>query len=167
MSVLIKALSHNFNSALTQLQMAVDGCADDLWEADIWPDEAPTTVTTSGAIRGSSPWLLAHHALICLDYDLVGDFDQWSPPPPMDGAVGADPVRLLSKRDILGYVDYCRSHTHTTLDGLTETMADRPLPASHRYEGTRYGVLIGSIPLHVVEHATQIDQFCRRHTQRS
>jgi hypothetical protein len=46
-----------------------------------------------------------------------------------------------------------------TLDALTEDAAARPLPASHRYHGTLFGVNVGSIPLHVVEHASQIREF--------
>jgi hypothetical protein len=38
-------------------------------------------------------------------------------------------------------------------------MAARPLPSAHRYHGTLYGVIVGSLPLHVVEHASQIRQF--------
>jgi hypothetical protein len=38
-------------------------------------------------------------------------------------------------------------------------MAARPLPSAHRYHGMLFGVLVGSMPLHVVEHASQIRQF--------
>ena len=46
-----------------------------------------------------------------------------------------------------------------TLDSLTEDAAARPLPGAHRYHGMLYGVIVGSIPLHVLEHASQIRQF--------
>ncbi len=46
-----------------------------------------------------------------------------------------------------------------TLDSLTEERAARPLPGAHRYHGTPYGVIVGSMPLHVLEHASQIRQF--------
>lgn len=46
-----------------------------------------------------------------------------------------------------------------TLDGLTEEMAARPLPNAHRYHGMPFAVIVGSLPLHVVEHAAQIRQF--------
>jgi hypothetical protein len=39
------------------------------------------------------------------------------------------------------------------------TMAARPLPSAHRYHGMPFGVIVGSMPLHVVEHASQIRQF--------
>ena len=45
-----------------------------------------------------------------------------------------------------------------TLDALTEEMAARPLPSTHRYQGMLFGVIVGSVPLHVVEHAGQIRQ---------
>jgi hypothetical protein len=46
-----------------------------------------------------------------------------------------------------------------TLDALTDGAAARPLPAAHRHHGTLFGVLVGRIPVHVVEHASQIRQF--------
>ena len=44
-------------------------------------------------------------------------------------------------------------------DGLTEEMAARPLPSAHRYHGMLFAVMVCSMPLHVVEHASQIRQF--------
>jgi hypothetical protein len=37
------------------------------------------------------------------------------------------------------------------LDGLTEDVAAAPLPTGHRHHGKTYGVLVGSLPLHVIE----------------
>ena len=45
------------------------------------------------------------------------------------------------------------------LTALTEDAAARPLPAAHRYHGMLYGVIVGRMPLHVLEHASQIRQF--------
>jgi hypothetical protein len=44
-------------------------------------------------------------------------------------------------------------------DGCTVETAARTLPISHRYRGTLYAQRVGSIPLHIVEHASQIRQF--------
>ena len=35
----------------------------------------------------------------------------------------------------------------------------RPLPGAHRYHGMLYGVIVGGMPLHVLEHASQLRQF--------
>jgi hypothetical protein len=59
----------------------------------------------------------------------------------------------------LGYIDYCGERMRQTLDALTEDAAARPLPDAHRYHGMLYGVIVGSLPLHVLEHASQIRQF--------
>ena len=45
------------------MEAALTDCPDDLWEADLWPDEAPTGPTPHGGLHGSSPWFLAYHAL--------------------------------------------------------------------------------------------------------
>ena len=47
-------------------------CPDELWETDLWPAQATTAPAKGGGLWGSAPWLLAHHTLLCLDYDLTG-----------------------------------------------------------------------------------------------
>jgi hypothetical protein len=59
----------------------------------------------------------------------------------------------------LGYVDHCRGRVRHVLGTLTEDAAARPVPSAHRHHGVQYGLLVGSLPLHVVEHAAQIRQF--------
>jgi hypothetical protein len=127
--------------------------------ADLWPDEAPTGPGPYGGLHGSAPWFLAYHALVCLDYDLTGEFEPWEPPQPFDENTFSSPNRMFTKPELLAYVDWCRGRVRQTLDALTEEMAARPLPGTHRYHGTLFGVLVGSVPLHVVEHAAQIRQF--------
>ena len=65
-TILAQSLASNFDYALDVLQAALTDCPDDLWSTDLWPDEAPTQPFGDGAIRGSAPWLLAHHALSLL-----------------------------------------------------------------------------------------------------
>ena len=78
---------------------------------------------------------------------------------PFDENTYAFPNRMFTKAELLGYIDYCRGRVRRTLDWLTEEAATRPLPSAHRHHGMLFGVIVGSIPLHVVEHATQIRQF--------
>ncbi len=77
----------------------------------------------------------------------------------LTSTVWAWPSRVFTRAELLGYIDWCRGGVRRTLDALTEDAASRPLPSDHRYHGTLFGVLVGSIPLHVVEHASQIRQF--------
>ncbi len=152
-------MARNFDDALQLLEAALTDCPDALWTTDLWPNEAPAGPGPYGGLGGSAPWNLAHHALFCLDYDLSGGFEPHEPPPPFDEHVWAWPARLFTKGELLGYIVYCRDRARRTLDALTEDAAARPLPADHRYHGTLFGVLVGSIPLHVVEHASQVRQF--------
>ena len=94
-----------------------------------------------------------------LDYDLTCEFEPWEPPQPFDENTYASPNRMFTKSELLGYIDYCRGRARRTLDSLTEEAVARPLPSAHRYHGTLFGVIVGGIPLHVVEHASQIRQF--------
>jgi hypothetical protein len=90
---------------------------------------------------------------------LSAEFEPWEPPDPFDENTYSFPNRRFIKGELLGYIDYCRGRVRRTLDGLTEDAAARPLPRAHRYQGVRYGVIVGGVPLHVLEHACQIRQF--------
>lgn len=141
------------------MEVALADCPEELWAVDLWPHEAPTSPTPYGGLHGSAPWFLGYHALLTLDYDLAGEFEPWAPSPPFDENTFSFPNRIFTKAELLGYVGHCRARVHQTLDGLTDDLAVQALPPSHRHGGTAFGALVGTIPLHVVEHASQIRQF--------
>ena len=74
---------------------------------------------------------------------------------------GPFPTCVFTKAELLGYIDYCRGRVRSNLfDALTgDDAAAQPLPGAHRYDGTLFGVVVGSIPVHIIEHASQIRQF--------
>lgn len=156
---LVLSLAHNFDQALAVLATTIDDCPDELWETDLWPDEAPTGPGPYGGLVGSAPWLLSHHALTILDYDLTGDFEMWEPPAPFDENTWSFPNRVFTRAETVGYVEHCRTRVRAVLDGFDDETAARPLPETHRYAGQAYGVIVGSLPVHTIEHATQIRQF--------
>jgi len=155
----VQSIASNFEESLRLMEAALTDCPYDLWERDLWPDEAPTDPTPHGGLHGSAPWFLAYHTLLTLDYDLTAEFEPWLPPQPFDENTYASPNRMFTKAELLGYIDYCRGRVRRRLDALTEDAAVRPLPSAHRCHGMLYGVIVGSMPLHVVEHASQIRQF--------
>ncbi|MFZ0667738.1 MAG: DinB family protein [Acidimicrobiales bacterium] len=155
----VLSMAGNFEEALRLMEAALADCPDDLWATDLWPDEAPTGPTPHGGLHSSAPWFLAYHALLTLDYDLNAEFDSWEPPQPFDENSYAFPNRVFTKPELLSYIHYCRGKVRQTLDALTEEAAARPLPSAHRYHGMLYAVIVGGMPLHVVEHASQIRQF--------
>ena len=67
----VQSMASNFDTALRLMEAALTDCPDELWETDLWPDEAPTSPTRQGGLHGSAPWFLGYHALTTLDYDLV------------------------------------------------------------------------------------------------
>jgi hypothetical protein len=85
-TVFVQMLGDQYGSALNLLGNALGACPDHVWQTDLWPDEAPTGRARAGSkgLVGSAPWIIAHHALVCLDYDLTGGFERWEPPPPFD-----------------------------------------------------------------------------------
>jgi hypothetical protein len=158
-NVFVQSTARNFEEALRLMEAALTDCPDGLWPTDLWPDEAPTGPGPHGGLHGSAPWFLGYHALLCLDYDLTAEFEPWAPPPPFDDNTYAFPNRVFTKAELVGYVDWCRGRVRQTLVALTEEMAARLIPSAHRYHGTPFGVMVGGIPLHLVEHASQIRQF--------
>jgi hypothetical protein len=152
-------MARNFKEALRLMEAALRDCPDDLWEKDLWPREAPTGPATPGGLHGSAPWFLAYHSLLTLDYDLAAEFESWDPPEPFNENTYAFPNRVFTKAELLGYVNYCSARARRTLDDHFEEKSARPLPDAHRYRGELYGVLVGGIPLHLIEHASQIRQF--------
>jgi hypothetical protein len=154
-----QSLAHNFDEALRLMDAALADCPDDLWQTDLWPDEAPTGPAPYGGLHGSAPWFLGYHALSCLDYDLAAESEPWRPPAPFDDNTYAFPNRVFTRPELLGCVDWCRDRVRHTLDAFTDEMVAAPVPEAHRKHGTPFGVLVGSLPLHVVEHASQIRQF--------
>jgi hypothetical protein len=155
----VQSLAQNFEVALRLMETAVGDCPDDLWETDLWPEEAPTSPTSYGGLHGSAPWFLTYHALTNLDYDLAAEFEPWQPPKPFDENTFAFPNRVFTRAELLEYVEYCRARVGQSLDDRFEEKVAWPLPDAHRYHGVLYGVMVGGIPLHVIEHASQIRQF--------
>ena len=127
--------------------------------------------------RHSTPWGVAWHALERLDFILTGGFVPWKIWPPLaerlaDGTAAAMPpapgfegrhtgldITTLSsawsRADLLDYSGYCRQRVVETLAGLTEERAAAPVGAAAQ----SYVWRLMRMPLHVVEHASQIRQF--------
>jgi hypothetical protein len=158
-SPMVKSMVRNFEEGLRLMKAAVTDCPESLWESDLWPDEAPTGPTPHGGLHGSAPWFLAYHSLLTLDYDLAGELEPWEPPKPFDENTYGFPNRAFTRAELLGYADYCGERARRTLDDQFEEKASLQLPDAHRDHGTLYGVIVGGIPLHVIEHAAQIRQF--------
>lgn len=67
--------------------------------------------------------------------------------------------RAFTQVELLGYLEHCREQVSRMRGSITQDVAARPLPPAHRHHRRPYGVLVGSVPLHVIEHAAQIRQF--------
>jgi hypothetical protein len=158
-AALAGSIARNFDSALRLMHAALSDCPDELWETDLWPGDGTTLQMPNGGLHGSAPWFLGYHALTCLDYDLSGDFEPWAPPKPFDENTWSLPNRVFTRAELLEYVEWCRARAQKSCEALTDDLALRPLPSTHRYAGAAYGDIVAGIPLHVVEHAAQIRQF--------
>lgn len=181
-SIWVESLGRNFESALGLLESAIRDCTDELWEASTWEVPARdadadlagpngTLVTDHVARhalvqRHSTPWSIAWHALEVLDYEGAGEFAPWAPPPPFTGKAHWRELTTLPsawlRAEMLGHVDYCRQRVRDTLSGLTEEKAATLLPPPHRYHGQPFAWELTALPLHTVEHASQIPQLSQQ-----
>jgi hypothetical protein len=178
-SIWVESLGRNFEGSLGLLEASIRDCTDALWETSMWvvpARDADTeltgpdgTLVTDPAARHalvqrhSAPWSIAWHALEVLDYDLAGEFVPWAPPPPFTGKAHWRELTTLpsawSRSEMLRYVDYCRQRVRDTLSDMTDEKAATPLPPAHRYHGRPFAWELAGLPLHIVEHASQIRQF--------
>jgi hypothetical protein len=55
-----QSMADNFDQALRLMEVALTDCPAELWETDLWPDEAPTGPSPTGGLHGSAPWFLAY-----------------------------------------------------------------------------------------------------------
>ena len=155
----VVGLASNFEQALRLMEAALADCPDELWATDLWPDEAPTAPTPHGGLHGSAPWFLGYHARNTLDYDLAAELEPWQPPRPFDDNTWSSPNRVFTKPELLGYVTHCRHRARRDARRAHRGQGRRAPPGAHRHHPMTYGVLVGGLPLHVVEHAAQIRQF--------
>lgn len=51
----VQSMAHNFEQALRLMQAALTDCPDDLWQTDLWPDEAPTAPAARGDCTARLP----------------------------------------------------------------------------------------------------------------
>ena len=157
--VFVQSLTVNYGQALRLMEAALTDCPPELWTVDLWPDEAPTGPGPYGGLHGSAPWFLGYHALSCLDYDLSAELVPWRPPAPFDEVTYSFPNRVFTKDELLTYVDVCRDRVGDVLKAVTDESVAQHVPDSHRQRGMAFGVLLGTLPLHVIEHASQLRQF--------
>lgn len=178
-SVWVESVGRSLDEALELLAAAVRDCPDELWTAPMWVVKASEIVGEVRDVDGrsvtdpsrrhslvqrwSAPWSVAWHALEILDYDLAGELDAWTPPPPFAGKPHWQTFTVLpvpwSQSEIGAYVDYCRQRVSDALTGMTEEKAPALLPPAHRYGGRPYAWIASSLVGHTTVHATQIRQF--------
>ena len=156
----VEGMARKFEQALRLMEAALSDCPGELWETDLWPDEASTGPTRVRRAARLCAWFLGYHSLFTLDYDLTAEFEPWAPPQPFDDDTYAFPNRVFTKDELLGYLGYCRVRVRRTLEGAHggTCQLDR-CPTPIETTTCRDGVVVGGIPLHVHRPAAQIRQF--------
>lgn len=155
------ALSRQFGVAIDTLEQAVVACPDALWTERLWPETPPPYFPAQFA----EFWFVSYHTLVWLDLYLAGlPEEDFAPPAPFkQGEVDSHealPKRPYTKEEVLGYLALMRQKCQTTLTGLTDEQARRPV----EYSWTR-GITFSYLELHLYnlrhlsEHAAQLNLF--------
>jgi len=149
-------LWRQFGAAIDMLVGALRDCPDELWEKELWADQPDQWV----AAGFPAFWYLGYHALFWLDLYLEGAEEGFSPPAPFD-LVEMQPhetlPRVYSRKELQGYLDYCRQKCKRTIISLTDAQAERV--CSFSWGELSFAELQLYNLRHVVEHAAQLGMF--------
>lgn len=110
-----------FGAAIDYLEESVRACPDDLWLRQLWqtPNVKP---------EFAQFWYVTFHTLFWLDLYLTGTEEGFMPPHPftlVEMEPGELPERVYTKEELLAYLTDCRKKCYTTIDTLTDELAQR------------------------------------------
>lgn len=149
-------LWHQFGAAIDTLGDALRNCPDDLWEKNLWQDQADQWV----AAGFSSFWYLGYHTLFWLDLYLTGAEEGFTPPEPFDLVemqAGEVLPQTYTRQELLDYLQHCRQKCRQTIEGMSKEQADHicrfPWGEIPFAELQLYNLR------HVQEHAAQLHLF--------
>ncbi len=116
------ALWMQFGAAIDYLADTVEVCPDDLWDASLW-------LTPHTKPEFSQFWYVTYHTLFWLDLYLTGAEEGFLPPAPFtlieQDETGPLPERVYTKAELMAYLTDCRQRCQTTIESLTDEMAQR------------------------------------------
>jgi hypothetical protein len=111
-----------FGAAIDYLEDTMNACPDTLWRASLWDtqDKRPEL---------SQFWYVTYHSLFWLELYLTGTEEGFLPPAHFalieQDEYGPIPERVYTKAELQAYLTDCREKCKTTIDSLTDEMAQR------------------------------------------
>lgn len=139
-------LWQQFGAAIDMLQNSVASCPDNLWN------------------DSSQFWYNAYHVIFFLDYYLSEDADKFMPPEPYtlseldpDGRL---PERVYEKKELIGYLDYCREKCRKLIASLSEENLKKRFINQYR-NYSRFEIILYNMR-HVQHHAGQLNLLIRQ-----
>ena len=134
------ALEDFLNIVLADLEALVRQCPDDVWELSMWDVEKddgwgrprPPTLPNGdldprGVDAYSTVWYVALHLAYTLDWNFSGRTSSWEPPLPFsksDLDAGHLPPRTYTREELLSYIAFVQTKTHTTLAAVARDEAE-------------------------------------------
>jgi hypothetical protein len=154
-----------FGATIDMLENALLACPSTLWQEHLWSGHSEHPPSS----QFDAFWLLTHHTLFWLDFNLTGSLEGFTPPTPftVDGQGAPERIRPeqpYTREELHAYLVRLRQKCHTTLLPLSDEQA--------RFQAV-YSWL-GEEPMsfwelqllnmrHVQEHATQLSLFLGQH----
>jgi hypothetical protein len=149
-------IARQFSIAIDELAKALRECPQELWEEQLWADQADQWV----AAGFSRFWYLGYHTLFWLDLYLTGAEEGFAPPAPFDLVemqAGEVLPRTYTRAELLGYLDGCRAKCQETIRTLSGEQACRL--CRFPWGELPFAELLLYSMRHVQEHAAQLLMF--------
>ena len=153
-------LWRQYSLALDALGEALRTCPDELWNRQLWKDEAGQFV----AQGFSAFWYLAYHTLFWIDLYLTGAEEGFMPPAPFDLVEmlpGEILPRVYGREELLGYWAVCRQRCRDTILGMSE--AESQKLCEFAWGAVTFAELQLYTMRHVQEHAAQLHLAIAQH----
>lgn len=157
-------LWRQFGAAIDTLGDALTHCPDELWEKQVWNDQADQWVASGF----STFWYLGYHTLFWLDLYLTGAEEGFMPPRPFALVEMEANERLpqtYSRQELLGYLEHCRQECKKIIATMSQEEANRM--CSFPWGTIAFAELQLYSLRHVQEHAAQLHLFLGQQTGKS
>ena len=165
---LTNSLQHLYGDAFDNLETVLRACPDNLWTASLWRVNARDRhvrpiISGMGAELPEEERLQLHsafcniafHLLFFRDHYLGGGLGEPNPPEPFSAERQAPhtlPLRVYTRKELLGYLAFCRAKAASVLAEMDAEAFERPARIARPF---------GDLPLknllQISDHTTQMN----------
>ena len=160
----IKTIVWNqFGAAIDSLEAAIAMCPDHVWSNPaLWQDSTQKTLDS----YKPEFWYIAYHVIFWTDYYLSNETEESFRPAAPYGMEEFDerglvPLRVYSKEELLGYLEFCRQKCRTRINTMNEQMFFENTKTTYREGYTVLETFLYNMR-HVQHHMAQLNLLLRQ-----